>query len=91
MNVVPTDSELDWVLVLAPFRKDADYIGVFLREHNIEVKSSSTGDDLEPLLSTAPGIIIISHEALNPAVVAAIAAHLAEQPDLSEVPIMILL
>jgi two-component sensor histidine kinase len=91
MSVVPTDSELDWVLVLAPFRKDADYIGVFLREHNIEVKASGTGDDLEPLLSTAPGIIIISHEGLNPAVVAAIAAHLAEQPDWSEVPIMILL
>lgn len=32
MNESQSESELDWVLVLAPFRRDADYIAAFLRE-----------------------------------------------------------
>jgi two-component sensor histidine kinase len=91
MNATPVESELDWVLVLAPFRKDADYIAAFLREQNIEVKSAKAGDDLIAHLASSPGIIVITHEALNPEVVARIAAHLAEQPDWSEVPIIVLL
>lgn len=57
--------ELDWVLVVAPFRRDADYIEALLREHRIEAKSSQPADDLQPLLASAPGIILVSHEALN--------------------------
>ncbi|MBX5174610.1 sensor histidine kinase [Rhizobium sp. NZLR1b] len=91
MNVVPSESELDWVLVLAPFRKDADYIAAFLREQTIEVRAAKADDDLVEHLTRSPGIIIITHEALNPQVVARVAAHLAEQPDWSEVPIIVLL
>jgi two-component sensor histidine kinase len=91
MNVVSKDSELDWVLVLAPFRKDADYIAAFLREQKIEVKGAKVDDDLVEHLTRSPGIIVITHEALNPQVVARVAAHLAEQPDWSEVPIIVLL
>jgi two-component sensor histidine kinase len=91
MTAVSTESELDWVLVLAPFRKDADYIAAFLREQDIEVKAAKVGDDLVEHLALSPGIIVITHEALNPQVVARIAAHLAEQPDWSEVPIVLLL
>ncbi|MBO9101087.1 sensor histidine kinase [Rhizobium sp. VS19-DR104.2] len=91
MNDVPTDSELDWVLVLAPFRKDADYIAAFLREQMIEVMPAKAGDELGEHLARSPGIIVITHEALNPEAVARIAEHLAEQPDWSEVPIIVLL
>jgi two-component sensor histidine kinase len=91
MNLVPTESELDWVLVLAPFRKDADYIAAFVREQKIEVEAAKAGDNLVESLARSPGIIVITHEALNPQVVAGIAAHLAEQPDWSEVPIIVLL
>jgi two-component sensor histidine kinase len=91
MKAVSTESELDWVLVLAPFRKDADYIAAFLREHKIEVKAAKVDDDLVEHLTQSPGIIVITHEALNPQVVARVAAHLAEQPDWSEVPIIVLL
>jgi len=91
MKAVPTESELDWVLVLAPFRKDADYIAAFLREQKIEVKAAKADADLIEHLTLSPGIIVITHEALNPEVVARIAAHLAEQPDWSEVPIIVLL
>ncbi|MDW5317168.1 sensor histidine kinase [Rhizobium sp. PL01] len=91
MNGVPKDSELDWVLVLAPFRKDADYIAAFLQEQKIEVQGAKVDDDLVEHLALSPGIIVITHEALNPQVVASVAAHLAEQPDWSEVPIIVLL
>lgn len=91
MNAVPGESELDWVLILAPFRKDADYVAAFLREQNVEVKAAKADDDLVAHLALSPGIIVITHEALNPRVVARIATHLAAQPDWSEVPIIMLL
>eukprot|EP01035_Chromulina_nebulosa_P060797 gene60797-83153_t len=34
------ESELDWVLVLAPFRKDSSYIAAFLNEQDIAVKAA---------------------------------------------------
>jgi two-component sensor histidine kinase len=91
MNPSPTESELDWVLVLAPFRKDADYIAAFLREHNIAVKAGGDGGGLAQRLSKYPGVVVIAHEALNPEVIAGIGEHLAGQPDWSELPILVLL
>ncbi|WP_160008780.1 sensor histidine kinase [Rhizobium sp. 18055] len=91
MKSVSVESELDWVLVLAPFRKDADYIAALLREQKVAVKAAKADEDLISHLALSPGIIAITHEALNPEVVLRIAAHLAQQPDWSEVPIIILL
>lgn len=90
MTPVSGDSELDWVLVLAPFRKDADYITALLTEQKIAVNAISD-EDLTPNLSRSPGVVVITHEALNPTVVARVAEHLAAQPDWSEVPIFVLL
>ena len=89
--IVSAESELDWVLVLAPFRKDADYIAAFLQEHQIEVMAAKPDSDLDKHLDKSPGIILITHEALNPIVFSHIEAHLAKQPDWSEVPIIVLL
>lgn len=91
MKDIQVDSELDWVLVLAPFRKDADYIAAFLREQKIEVNAVNADSDLVDQLALSPGIIVVTHEALNPQVVARVARHLEEQPDWSEVPIIVLL
>ncbi|MBP1859052.1 sensor histidine kinase [Rhizobium herbae] len=91
MNETPTESELDWVLVLAPFRKDAEYIAAFLREEKVAVNHGRTGKDLIHHLSLSPGVIVITHEALSPPVVASIGEHIAAQPDWSEVPILVLL
>lgn len=85
------ESELDWVLVLAPFRKDSDYIAAFLREQRVAVKAAKLDDDLDLLLGQSPGIIAITHEALNAGVIDRIGNHLVEQPDWSEVPIIVLL
>ncbi|MGV1760907.1 sensor histidine kinase [Rhizobium sp. A22-96] len=91
MNEAAGESELDWVLVLAPFRKDADYIAAFLREQDIAVNHGLIGDDLANHLSQSPGVIVITHEALSASIIAAIGEHLAAQPDWSEVPILVLL
>lgn len=91
MNDAAVESELDWVLVLAPFRKDADYIAAFLREQEVEVRAAKADDDLIQHLARGPGIIVITHEALKPDVVAKIAKHLADQPDWSEVPVIVML
>lgn len=85
MRAPPAESELDWVLVLAPFRKDADYIAAFLSEQKVDVLAAKAGDDLESHLGRGPGIIVITHESLTPDVVGMIADHLAKQPDWSEV------
>ncbi len=91
MTEAPSESTLDWVLALAPFRKDADYIAAFLREQKVVVKHVKTEDDLVTLLPLSPGVIVITHEALSPNVVATIGEYLAAQPDWSEVPILLLL
>ncbi len=85
------ESELDWVLVIAPFRKDSDYIATFLGEQKVAVKAAKLDDDVDLLLSQSPGIIAITHEALNAGVMDRVGRHLAEQPDWSEVPIIVLL
>ena len=89
MNDRPTDSALDWVLVLAPFRKDADYIAQLLREQQVAVDTGRTVEETAQHLGRSPGVM--THEALNPPAIAAIGEHLALQPDWSEVPILVLL
>jgi two-component sensor histidine kinase len=91
MNEAQSESELDWVLILAPFRRDADYIAASLQDQSVAVRHSRADGDLNLSLSLSPGVIIITHEALNPPVVATIGDHIASQPDWSEVPILILL
>jgi two-component sensor histidine kinase len=62
-----------------------------LREQKVAVNHSQAGEDLIHHLSLSPGVIVITHEALSPPVVAAIGEHVSAQPDWSEVPILVLL
>lgn len=84
-------SALDHVLVLAPYRSDATYLGRMLREHDIRVDIAAGIGDLADCLSAAPGVLLLTHEALTPAVLEAVAAHLGGQESWSEMPIVILL
>ncbi|MBB3320471.1 MULTISPECIES: sensor histidine kinase [unclassified Rhizobium] len=90
MNAAPTEGELDWVLVLAPFRKDSDYIAASLREQDIRVEQCKI-EDMVRFLWQVPGVIVITHEALTPTAVANVADYVVRQPDWSEVPILVLL
>lgn len=82
---------LDHVLVLAPYRRDADYLRQLLSEHDLEVRICSTGDPIGSFLEAGPGVLVATHEALTPAVVAAVGDWLADQPRWSEMPIIVLL
>ncbi|MBW4656607.1 MAG: sensor histidine kinase [Kaiparowitsia implicata GSE-PSE-MK54-09C] len=81
---------LDWVLVLAPYRKDAAYMTSLLLEHGIRAQAA-TAEDLGDRLAELPGVVVVTHEALNPAAIKVIAQFLADQPNWSEIPIVILL
>ncbi|MDI1295415.1 MAG: sensor histidine kinase [bacterium] len=82
---------LNQVLVLAPYRRDADYLRRLLSEHDISVDICSDIDDVGVWLAKSPGVLVAAHEALTPTVLNAVADHLTRQPAWSEMPIVILL
>jgi two-component sensor histidine kinase len=81
---------LDRVLVVAPYRRDAKYLAGLLAEHEIDVALSDS-ETLPIRLREAAGVLITTHEALTPQVVADVSAHLEAQPTWSEMPIVVLL
>lgn len=85
------DGSLDWVLILAPYRRDADYLETLLRQHAIAARQAAGPEELAARLSEGPGMLIVTHEALDPAVLQVIAGHLAGQQAWSEMPIVVLL
>ena len=91
-DVVPDDlAALDHVLVLAPYRRDADYLQKLFAEHDIGVQVCTDDAEIGERLNRSPGVLVATHEALTPTVSARIANHLAAQPAWSEMPIVILL
>jgi len=79
------------VLVLAPFRKDSEFVRLLLRRHGISCKICRDSRDLENCLGQPPGAIVATHEALEPHAREVIADYLLSQPGWSELPIIILL
>lgn len=84
-------SGLDHVLILAPYRKDGDYLARLLREHDIAVSIGTEVQEPGKLFATDPGVLVATHEALSPAMLTAIADYLTGQPPWSEMPILVLL
>jgi two-component sensor histidine kinase len=89
--VAANDSALDWVLAMAPYRRDADYLETLLSQNGVTVRRAEGVDELTLLLEQTPGVLVATHEALNPEVLEAIRRHLLDQPDWSEMPLVILL
>lgn len=83
--------QLDWVLVLAPYRQDAAYVESLLTGHGLAVRRCDREEDLAGWLELAPGVILATHEALSPGVIEAIAGHASGQPAWSELSIVVLL
>lgn len=81
---------LDWVLILAPYRKDAGYTASLLQERGLRALAASP-EDLEGLLALFPGVLVVTHEALNPQAIATVESFLQAQPNWSEIPIVVLL
>ncbi|MEG3126012.1 sensor histidine kinase [Sphingomonas sp. GB1N7] len=93
MSEVPPDDHapLNHILVLAPYRRDADYLQKLFAEHDIRVEICTDFASIGERLVHSPGVLVATHEALTPAVLKAVAIHLAAQPAWSEMPIVILL
>lgn len=82
---------LDHVLVMAPYRRDAEYLHTLFKEHEIDVEVCADSTTIAACLADHPGVLVLTHEALTPAVVKCVALHLASQPAWFEMPIVILL
>lgn len=82
---------LDRVLILAPYRRDAEYLSRLLTEHDILAEECADPNDLATRLAASPGVFVTTHEALSRATIAAVADHLHAQPTWSELPIVVLL
>ncbi|MGK6320379.1 sensor histidine kinase [Sphingomonas sp. DT-204] len=85
------DGSLDWILALAPYRRDADYLEMLLSQHGLSVQQAAGLEEFAALLEQSPGILVATHEALKPDVLELVRSHLLDQPDWSEMPIIILL
>lgn len=81
---------LDWVLILAPYRKDASYMASLLLEHGIRAQAV-TAIELADRIAEFPGVLVVTHEALNPVAIKIITQFLQDQPNWSEIPIVVLL
>lgn len=93
MSVVSSEdpASLDHVLVLAPYRRDADYLQKLFAEHEIHSDVCTSFAHIGDRLATHPGVLVATHEALTPPVLTAVTGHLASQPTWSEMPIVVLL
>ncbi|MGZ2443939.1 hypothetical protein ACVI55_006440 [Sinorhizobium medicae] len=86
-----TDSPLDWVLTMAPYRRDAEHLETLLTHNGLPVRRAEGVQELTALLEQGPGVLVATHEALNPQVLEVIRRHLIDQPEWSEMPLVILL
>jgi two-component sensor histidine kinase len=90
-DVPDEPSALDHVLVVAPYRRDGEYLSRLFAEHEMTVDHCAEDQDLGACLAREPGVFVTTHEALTPARMAAVAKHLRAQPAWSELPIVVLL
>lgn len=82
---------VDRALIYAPYRRDAEYLNALLVERDIFCDVCLGEEDLRKGLSTPPGVLVITHEAISTISMQIVSNHLGGQPAWSELPIFILL
>lgn len=82
---------LEHVLVMAPYRRDAEFLQKLFAENEIDVEVCAEPANIVECLADSPGVLVLTHEALTPSVVNYVAGHLVLQPAWFEMPIVILL
>jgi signal transduction histidine kinase len=90
LTVVPETSELTTrILILAPIGRDATLMAHVLGEAGMVVQITDA-TELADRLREGAGAVLITEEALEPALMSRLAGVLARQPAWSDVPFMIL-
>ncbi len=80
---------MDLVLIMAPFRRDASYLERLATDAGLNALVVSE-TDLAARLEELPGILVATHEALTLRVREIVGAHLEDQPDWAELPVVVL-
>jgi len=86
----PDRDALGRVLVMAPYRRDAEYISGLMAEHEIDALLTDE-HALPARLHEASGALVATHEALTAQAIDSVAGHLEAQPAWSEMPVVVLL
>jgi len=81
----------EWVLIVAPFREDEKYLQQFLGIHGIAARTSAGELPLADMLAQQPWTVVLTQEAFTPANLEIIGASLADQPEWSDIPFIVLL
>jgi two-component sensor histidine kinase len=88
----PAPAELlDRVLVVAPFRRDADVVQEALGAHGIMAIRCDGPPTLARELAAGTAGLVLSQEALTSPVLDVVAGYLAAQPNWSDLPLVLLL
>lgn len=72
--------DLSRTLILAPLRRDAEYLAELLTKHSLPVEVCEDSEHLRSALEDLPGLLITTHEALGNGIIDVVADHLAGQP-----------
>lgn len=81
----------EWALLVAPFRDDERFLRQFLNIHGIAARSCTTEAELASMLAQQPWTVVLTQEAFTAGNVEVIGASLAEQPEWSDIPFIVLL
>lgn len=85
-------SDLEEVLIYAPFRNDGQMLSSLLETHAIQASACLDVDALSAALKDdrLPGALIVTQEALTAQVIALVRTHLSAQPEWSELTVFVL-
>jgi two-component sensor histidine kinase len=81
----------EWVLLVAPFRDDERYLQHFLSLHGIAARSCTAESALSDMLAQQPWTVVLTQEAFTAGNIETIGASLADQPEWSDIPFIVLL
>jgi len=81
----------EWVLLVAPFRDDERYLQQFLSIHGIAARTCTAASTLADMLVQQPWTVVLIQEAFTAGNIEAIGASLANQPEWSDIPFIVLL
>jgi signal transduction histidine kinase len=88
--MAPSQGAGDVILVMAPTGADAANIGTVLERARLRARICRSDAELRTCVGNECGALVVTEEALTPAVLKALSAIFAEQPPWSDIPIVLI-